>query len=69
MPCESGSEDSKCYKMNVLYENTCLECAAGGREVIYIGESSRSAHERANDHVRDYRYCTKDSQWRLMEVG
>ena len=38
-----------------------MQSSTKGIEAVYVGESSRSAHERANDHVRDYRDMTEDS--------
>ena len=51
LPCESGSKDSQCRKRNILYESQCCECLKEGKDTIYLGESSRSAYERATEHV------------------
>ena len=61
LPCEAGAEDSKCFKRNILYESLCLECAKEGKEAVYVGESSHSAYERAQDHMGDYRDKAEDS--------
>ena len=63
------TKKENCKSRNIVYESKCLVCnpAAGRddeavhpakkttipREGIYIGESSRSLHERALEHVRD----------------
>ena len=38
-----------------------MECAREGKEAVYVGESSRSAYERAMDHLGDYREGAEDS--------
>ena len=56
-----------CKARSVMYESVCLECnpassqeeddhredQPAGRDGVYVGESSRSLHERAVEHVRD----------------
>ena len=67
-PCDS-TEDGKranCKSKNILYESKCLVCNPPsnedkpskrldvvGRKGIYLGESSRSLHERSVEHHRD----------------
>ena len=61
LPCDSGVQESKCSKRNVLYESTCRECLAMGEDFTYVGESSRSAYERAINHIDAYRDKHTDS--------
>ena len=58
-----------CKKRNILYENVCLECNTDDdirkakviTKGVYIGESSRSLHERAKEHVSDRDNMKEDS--------
>ena len=72
IPC--GQDDEKkldCRKRNILYENVCQVCnQKDGKERkdaqkdgkgVYIGESSRSLHERAKEHVADRVSMNEDS--------
>ena len=67
-PCGQPSEKKDdCRKRSIIYENTCKKCNPGDMQdkkkdnsmedtrpepSIYVGESSRSLHERAGDHWR-----------------
>ena len=55
LPCKADVKDSKCSKRNILYESTCKSCLKDGKEVVYVGESCRSAYERALEHDNGYR--------------
>ena len=71
VPC--GQEDERrldCRRRNILYENVCqLRHQEDGKEKkdrkdergVYIGESSRSMHERAKEHVADRVSMQEDS--------
>ena len=63
LPCKAGAKNSKCSKRNILYESSCLECLSVGRDsdCTYVGESSRSAYERALEHVDAYKSKQADS--------
>ena len=70
VPCGQGDERRiDCRKRNILYENICLECNSeenikGTKALtkgVYIGESSRSLHERAKEHVADREGMKEDS--------
>ena len=64
VPC-SQADDHRldCRKRNILYENVCQLCNPEedskkkkddiNRKGVYVGESSRSMHERAKEHVAD----------------
>ena len=66
-PCNSTVDSKKrlnCKAKNLVYENICLVCNPetrnGSRRVekesrrgIYLGETSRSLHERSIEHLRD----------------
>ena len=53
-----GKGSSKCKTCNVVYKAECLDCiteeANGDRDAkdiwLYVGETSRSLHERASEH-------------------
>ena len=80
LPCEavkigSNIEKSRCGKRNILYESSCVECLEEGKEATYVGDSSISEFQRAEDHVKDYRtrqeegsnnihlFCGADWKW------
>ena len=42
-----------CRRSNITYKRTCRLCLAVGNHTVYIGESSRSLHERFNEHAED----------------
>ena len=61
--CEQGGDKlPNCSKKNLMYENVCITCnpGAGGEEemeqlkddipTVYVGETSRSVHERGKEH-------------------
>ena len=63
VPCEQGAEKLQpCFKASVVYENVCQTCNPGaepGKDqveirsdipTIYVGETSRSLHERMREH-------------------
>ena len=43
----------RCYARNVTYKSTCLLCKNQGVNSTYIGETSRSLHERELEHKQD----------------
>ena len=72
VPC--GQDDARrldCRRRNILYENVCQVCnQKDGKDGnddqkdgkgIYVGESSRSLHERAKEHVADRDNLKEDS--------
>ena len=61
LPCEAGVDNSKCRKINILYESTCQECLREGEDFTYVGESSRSGYERGMNHLDDYKARHEDS--------
>ena len=53
--CTKGGEDSgDCKKRNLTYQTFCLPCKLQGKNSRYIGESSRTGHERGLEHWTDY---------------
>ena len=46
-----------CRKEGINYSITCKLCETTGRKTLYLGESSRSAYERMNEHA--YLFRTK----------
>ena len=62
-PCDSGEEGKKgdCKAQNLVYESVCTICnpsirqedMKAGRSGVYIGETSRTIHERALEHLKD----------------
>ena len=74
-PCTSnGEKRQRCRARNIVYETLCTLCnpetnrmekreneKAGRRKGIYIGESSRSIHERSREHERDAEGFSKKS--------
>ena len=63
-PCDSSDESKRgnCKARNLVYESKCMVCntetkrmenVPEGRTGIYIGETSRSLHERAIEHIND----------------
>ena len=60
LPCNTG-DVTECTKRNILYETSCLQCKAEGKESVYVGESSRSSYERGKEHSEDYQNQTEDS--------
>ena len=63
LPCDTG--DLKCcFKRNIVYKSSCVLCRKEGKESVYIGESSRSSHERGAEHLDDYNKSKQDSHMR-----
>ena len=76
-PCgQPGEKKDDCRNRSITYENVCKKCNPGDmlkkkkeenmedirpEPSIYVGESSRSLHERAGDHWRDCRNKLEDS--------
>ena len=56
-PCSSAGEGKggKCYRENVLYKLVCTECSKNRVTAEYVGESSRSANQRAKEHLQGLR--------------
>ena len=66
-PCMTDVNRPNCKQSSVLYESKCLVCnpteerlsspreeqTREGRKGIYYGETSRSLHERASEHIKD----------------
>ena len=62
VPCGQGGEQQvQCKRRNILYESECVLCNPeegkmekekdlAGKQGVYVGESSRSLHERALEH-------------------
>ena len=42
-----------CRLTNLTYKTTCKLCMEEGRLATYTGETSRSLHERYNEHMVD----------------
>ena len=76
--CEQTSESMEdCKTKNVLYESRCCGCNGTEKKEkdrnlmdsrplpsIYVGESSRTLHERSVEHHRDYSKNKEDSHMR-----
>ena len=83
-PCEcNGEKRENCRAKNITYQSCCKECNTTSqpehcdsgkepepREGIYIGESSRSLHERTMEHIKDAEDFSPKSliikHWRIM---
>ena len=62
-PCDSSEEGKRgdCKAQNLVYESVCTLCnpssrqedAKAGRSGVYFGETSRTIHERALEHLKD----------------
>ena len=73
VPCGQGGERLEdCRRHNILYESSCMECnqtdilyKKGAKlsdcEGVYVGESGRSLHERAGEHLHDAGAGKEDS--------
>ena len=66
IPCSQADQQtaSNCSKRNIVYESSCSECKLRGTTVKYIGESSRSLKERAEEHRQDSKSEDKLSHMR-----
>jgi hypothetical protein len=73
-PCTSnGEKRQRCRARNIVYETMCMWCnpesrgverkegEKAGRKGVYIGESSRSIHERSKEHEKDAEGFSKKS--------
>ena len=73
-PSDTHSEGrDDCRARNVVYKSVCLTCntttnkkdtqdgGAGGREGVYVGDTSRSFHERAIEHYNDAKSFSQKS--------
>ena len=67
MPCLHGDGSQNCFDKNVVYQISCLECAERHGEqqerksAIYIGQTSRSIHERGQEHLLSLRKKQENS--------
>ena len=53
-PCQhGGGAGGDCQREGVTYTIHCLECRKAGRDVEYVGETSRTTFERGSQHVND----------------
>ena len=72
--CAQGEETIEdCKRQNIVYESLCKECNPNKAKQsdplmdnrdfpsIYVGESSRTLHERSSEHFRDYRKNAEES--------
>ena len=72
--CEQGGEEIQpCNKASLVYENICMSCNPEARKKgefkdhntnqpsIYIGETSRSMHERSLEHWGAFRGSKEES--------
>ena len=82
-PCDSSDKRENCRSKNIVYESKCRVCNpvssqgedsghpsnknSSPREGIYIGETSRSLHERAVEHVRDVENFSAKSH--MLSIG
>ena len=53
--CGGVEEKARCRARGVTYSNTCQLCKAQGRDSVYIGETSKTLAERAENHYDDLR--------------
>ena len=74
VPCDQGAEKIQpCYRSSVVYENICKTCNPGADlskeqpelradiPTVYVGEPSRSMHERMKEHWGAWRSKKEDS--------
>ena len=59
-PCQTG-EEKCCFVRSLVYTSQCVPCKEVGQVKMYIGETSRSAHERGGEHEADYKKRLEDS--------
>ena len=50
-----------CQRMGLVYNMVCKDCKMEGKTTIYIGETSRCAFDRSQEHVRAMRRSDKES--------
>ena len=62
LPCADEKSQGMCKFRSITYETSCRPCReVHQKEKIYIGESARSAFERGNEHLNDYKVKKEDS--------
>ena len=63
--CNICTQDEKsqgvCFTRGVVYKSSCTLCKTMGREVVYVGESSRTLLERNLEHESDARQGLQES--------
>ena len=60
--CKEEKERKICDLRNIVYASTCLICKDEGRQTLYIGETSRTLKERAEEHIRAARPERKEKK-------
>ena len=62
-PCENkeGRGMMDCQSESVVYRVTCNQCKEDGVVTEYLGETSRSMHQRAMEHQRNLKNRKEDS--------
>ena len=59
---QKGDKMQNCRRRNIVYESRCELCQKDGKsskneeqtpKVVYVGETARSLHERAKEHLAD----------------
>ena len=53
LTCLHGDGSQNCFDKNVVYQISCQDCEEGEQKksAIYIGQTSRSLHERGKEHL------------------
>ena len=51
LPCLNGDGKQNCFEKNVVYQINCLRCADSDKIYAYYGQTSRSLHERGQEHL------------------
>ena len=64
----SGCFDT-CYQEGIIYTGTCRICEQTNIKSVYIGETSRTLHTRANQHLSDLKRTISNSRNRTDSVG
>ena len=66
-PPKPGREETKslpnCTTEGVGYYIECWQCRLNGKMFCYVGESSRSAHQRGKEHMREIAKGKKLIPW------
>ena len=52
LPCMNGDGSQNCFDKNVVYQISCLNCSEKKEAALYIGQTSRSLHERGVEHLQ-----------------
>ena len=66
LTCVPGSnKNPNCRRRNIVYANQCQSCKEDGKNVLYIGESCRSLHERLQEHYQDVGDPAAESHMRV----